>query len=381
MKLLDDVLVLDFSQYLAGPWAAVKLADLGARVIKVERTKGGDNSRRLTLSDLVIDGDSTVFHSMNRNKESYTADLKNKDDLEKVKKLIAKADVMIENFRPGIMDRIGLSYETVKEINPGIIYASITGYGTEGPLRGKPGQDLVVQALSGIPWLSGNDGEAPVPVGLALVDELTSCNTVQAVLAALIKRSKTGEGALLQMSLLESAIDFQFEAVTTYLNDGNRIQERSAVSNAHNYLAAPYGIYATKDSYIALSMGSITTLGELLECPKLMEYTDSTKWFEKRDEIKQVLVDHLPSKTTAEWLSVLEPADYWCAKVNTMKEVLEDEELQYADMVQEIKRKNGTTVKTTRFPVRVNGEKLFSYKGAPVLGEDTDDINKEFNLI
>lgn len=380
MKLLDGIIVLDFSQYLAGPWAAVKLADLGARVIKIERKKGGDNSRRLKMCNLVIDGDSTVYHSMNRNKESYAADLRNPEDLEKVKKLISKADVMIQNFRPGIMEKIGIGYEAVKKINPRMIYASITGYGGDGPLMKKPGQDLLVQAMSGIPWLNGNADQNPTPVGLAPADMHTTMNAIEGILAAIISRNKTGEGALIEVSLLESAIDMQFEIFTTYLNNGRKIQERSYVNNGHAYHGAPYGIYKTKDGYMAMSMGSITWLGELIGCKKLQEYTDESEWFTKRDEIKRILADHLLSKNTQEWLDVLEPADFWAAKVNTIKEVVEDPELNYCDMIQDIERKNGISLKTTRSPLRINGEKLFAKKGAPSLGEDTDSINKEFNL-
>lgn len=381
MKLLDGIIVLDFAQYLAGPWAATKLADLGARVIKIERPQGGDNSRRLTLCNLVVDGDSTVFHSQNRNKESYTADLKKPEDMRKVKKLIEQADVMIQNFRPGVMEKIGLGYDAVHKLNPRMIYASVTGYGDEGPLTRKPGQDLLVQAMSGIPWLSGNEGEAPVPIGVAAVDMFTTMNVVEGVLAALFAREKTGKGALIQASLLESSIDFQFEVMTTYLNNGNQLQPRCAVSNAHPYLGAPYGIYQTKDGYMAVSMGSVTVLGELLDCPSLIEYTNPQEWYSKRDEIKQKLAEHLLTETTGYWLDILEPADFWAARVNTIADVAANEELRHADMIQEIVRRNGVKLKTTRSPLRVNGEKLFSSKGAPVLGEDTDRIDVEFGLL
>ncbi len=381
MKLLEGVVVLDFAQYLAGPWAATKLADLGARVIKIERPQGGDNSRRLTLCNLVVDGDSTVFHSQNRNKESYTADLKNPEDLARVKKLVAQADVMIQNFRPGIMEKLGLGYEQVKQINPRMIYASVTGYGGDGPLVRKPGQDLIVQSMTAIPWLNGNDGEAPVPIGVAAIDMFTTMNVVEGVLASLFAREKSGEGALVEASLMESSIDFQFEVMTTYLNNGGQLQPRSAVSNAHPYLSAPYGVYATKDGYMCVSMTPITSLGELISCEALTKYTDTDEWFTKRDEIKQILADHLLTDTTAHWLSCLEPADVWCGRVNTVRDLVEDETLAYVDMIQEVERKNGTKVMTTRSPLRINGQKLFAKKGSPVLGEDTDLVNSDFNLL
>ncbi len=380
MKILDGYTVLDFAQYLAAPWAAMKLADLGARVIKVESPKGGDNSRRLTLCNLVIDGDSTVFHSMNRNKESYAANLKDAVDLERVKKLIEKADVMLHNFRPGVMERLGLDYATVKAINPRIVYASITGYGADGPLVKKPGQDLLVQSMSAIPWLSGNNDGDPVPIGLAAIDMFTSMNVVEGILACLLRRNKTNEGGLVEASLLESSIDFQFEVMTTYLNNGGKTQDRCNISNAHPYLPAPYGIYKTADGYLALAMGSILVLGDLLECPKLLEYDVVDDWFTNRDEIKQVLTDHLRTRPTAAWLEKLEAADYWAAKVNTIDDVVNDPELNHCDMIQEVVRKNGTKVSTTRCPLRIDGVKMFASKGAPVLGEDTEAINKEFGL-
>ena len=161
MKPLDGLLILDFSQFLAGPSAGLRLADLGARVIKVERPDGGDLCRQLYKSEFELDGDSTLFHSINRNKESMAANLKDPKDLAAVKVLIKKADVMIQNFRPGVIERLGLDYETVRALNPRLIYGQITGYGQVGPWRDKPGQDLLAQSLSGLPWLNGNADQPP----------------------------------------------------------------------------------------------------------------------------------------------------------------------------------------------------------------------------
>src|SRR5690606_39029241 len=171
---LEGILVLDFSQFLAGPVAALRLADLGARVIKIERPGVGDIGRTLAFAGRTIDGDTVSFHAMNRNKESVTADLKSASDLAYVKQLVARADVIIQNFRPGVMERIGLDYEAVRELNPTIVYASATGYGTEGPWRDRPGQDLLAQSISGLPWLNGSRDDGPVPVGLSIADHLLS---------------------------------------------------------------------------------------------------------------------------------------------------------------------------------------------------------------
>src|SRR6476646_5588408 len=166
MKLLEDIMVVDFSQFLSGPSACLRLADMGARVIKIEKPGIGDICRQLYVSDVMIEGESTIFHAINRNKQSYAADLKDADDLERVKQLLSNADVMMHNFRPGIMERIGLDYETVKTINPGIIYAEVNGYGSDGPWKDLPGQDLLLQAVSGLTSLSNNNNESPTPMGV-----------------------------------------------------------------------------------------------------------------------------------------------------------------------------------------------------------------------
>src|SRR4030095_69553 len=167
---LDGLIVLDFSQFLAGPSCALRLADLGARVIKVERPGAGELGRQLYISNLALDGDSTLFHSINRNKRGFAANLKGPADLSRVKQLIARADVLIQNFRPGVMERIGLDYAVVHELNPRLVYATISGYGPEGPWRDKPGQDLLAQSVSGLAWLNGNADQPPTPFGLAVAD-------------------------------------------------------------------------------------------------------------------------------------------------------------------------------------------------------------------
>ena len=315
MNLLEDILVVDFSQFLSGPSAALRLADMGAQVIKIERPGTGDICRQLYVSDVMIEGESTIFHAINRNKQSYAADLKDADDLEKVKQLLTKADVMMHNFRPGVMERIGLDYETVKTINPAIIYAEVNGYGTEGPWKDLPGQDLLLQAASGLTWLSNNNDESPTPMGVAVVDIMAGTHIAQGILAALYKRAISGEGALVQVSMFESILDFQFEVLTCYYNDGNQLPVRSAINSGHAYVAAPYGIYQTKDSYIALAMTNIVLLAELLQCEPLKKFTDSNDWFDKRDEIKEILAESSYFKYSDHWLTILEKADIWCAPV------------------------------------------------------------------
>jgi CoA:oxalate CoA-transferase len=376
-KPLDGLLVLDFSQFLAGPAAALRLADLGARVIKIERPGSGDLCRQLYISNLELDGDSTLFHSINRNKESFSADLKNPDDLARVKKLIARADVMIENFRPGVMEKIGLQYEVVKQFAPRLVYGTVTGYGTKGPWRDKPGQDLLTQSLSGLTWLSGDADQGPVPMGLAIADMFASAHLVQGILACLVRRGVSGKGGRVEVSLMESIIDYQFEVLTTHLNDGGKLPQRSAVKNAHAYLGAPYGIYQTADGFIAIAMGSVLRLGELLGCAELLSYTDNKTWFTQRDEIKSHLAKHLKTQSTAHWLAILEPADVWCSDVFTWPQLMQHEGFKVLNMTQRVARGNGASLTTTRCPIRIDGEILTSNLGAPKIGEHSEQILKE----
>ncbi|MEZ4499956.1 MAG: CaiB/BaiF CoA-transferase family protein [Thermomicrobiales bacterium] len=374
---LHGIVVVDFSQFLAGPSCGLRLADLGARVIKIERPDGGDLCRRLYISNLELDGDSTLFHSINRNKESYAADLKNPADVAKVKALLRHADVMIQNFRPGVIERLGLAYDDVRQINPTIVYGTITGYGQEGPLRHKPGQDLLAQSISGLTWLNGDAHQGPVPVGIAVADLMAGAHLAQGILACLVRRGITGQGGLVEASLLESVLDFQFEVLTTHLNDGGKLPQRSGINNAHAYLSAPYGIYETADGYLALSMQPIPPLGNVLGCPELETFTDPQGWFDDRDLIKRVLADHLKTQTTAYWLSILEPADFWCADVLTWPRLMASEGFTVLQMTQDVARSNGATLKTTRCPIRIDGSLLSSDRGSPTIGEHTSSIESE----
>jgi len=380
MKPLEGLLVLDFAQFLAGPWAATRLADLGARVIKIERPGGGDICRQLYISNLSLDGDSTLFHSINRNKQSYAADLKNPADLAKVKQLIARADVLIQNFRPGVMERIGLGPDACAALNPRLVYGVVTGYGPTGEWVEKPGQDLLAQARSGLAYLNGNADQPPLPFGLSVADLTASAHLVQGLLAALVRRGVTGKGGLVEVSLLESILDLQFELTTTFLNDGGKAPERSAINNGNAYLGAPYGIYATADGFLALAMGSILKLGELLELPALAAFSDPQTWFTRRDEIKRLIAAHLAARPTAHWLSRLEPADYWCAEVLSWEKLWRTDAFKTLDWEQPITREDGPTMRTTRCPITIDGQRFKSPLGSPRVGQHTAKIQAEFGL-
>ncbi len=377
---LEGITVLEFSQFLSGPVAGLRLSDLGARVIKIERPKVGDLCRNLYISDTDLEGDSTLFHAINRNKESFAANLKDSDDIKKLQKLISKADIITQNFRPGVIERIGLDYDSVKKINPKIVYGTISGYGDKGPWKDLPGQDLLAQSRSGLVWLNGNGGEAPTPMGLAAADMLAGHYLVEGILSSLVKCLKSGEGSYVETSLMEALLDFQFEVLTTYLNDGNRKPVRSSYNNAHAYLSAPYGIYKTADGFIAIAMTPVPQLGELLKLDSITSFTDQKEWFTKRDEIKKMIGEWLIKKSTQYWLDILQPADIWCAEVLEWDKMMENDGFKVLDMLQRIKRFDGLDIETLRCPIRINGEVYKSERAAPVVGQHTEQIIKEFSL-
>ncbi len=376
MKPLEDYLIIDFSQFLSGPSASLRLADLGARVIKIEKPGTGDICRTLYTSDLIMNGESSVFHTINRNKESFAIDFKQPEQLQKLKKLLAKADVVMHNFRPGVMERIGLSYEEVKNTNPNVIYGSISGFGEHPKLKDLPGQDLLLQSLTALTWLSGNQEDGPVPMGLSIVDMLAGAHLAQGILAALYRKATHNMGAQVQVSMLESAFDFQFETITTFFNDGGELPVRTKTNNAHAYLGAPYGIYKTKNGYLALAMGSIPVLASLLKCDALLAFPENK--FTLRYEIKNILADHLQTQETQFWLDILEPADIWCAGVLNYQQLFAEDGFKVLNFTQQVEMLDGYTYETTRCPIKIDGEYLTSRKGSPKLGQDNEKIIKEF---
>ena len=320
---------------------------------------------------------------MNRNKESYAADLKDSDGLKEVRELVKRADVIIQNFRPGVIERLGLGYEEVKKINPKIIYGSATGYGTEGPLKDRPGQDLLAQSLSGLPWLSGRAGDPPIPVGLALADIFTSTHLASGVIALLLRRERTGVGGVIETSLLESMLDLQFELISANLFDPNVVVNRGTGNSAHAFLPAPYGLYETTNGYLAIAMTPIPALGLLLDLD-LAEYEDPKSWWSHQEVIMKELSAKLEENSTEHWLAILDAADIWCAPVLTLPELVSHEGFTAIDMTQRTERtgRDGSeiSIPTTRSPIRIDGKTIKHSKGAPHVGEDTEKIRKEFGI-
>lgn len=372
---LDGITVVDFSQFLSGPSATLRLQDLGARVIKIENPNQGDLARSIYAKDFEVAGSSAFFQAINRGKESVCLDLKDKNQRPLLHAIIQKADVIIHNFRPEVMPRLGLDYDSVKQINSRIIYGHISGYGSEGPWKNKPGQDLLLQALSGLSSLSGQNSDGQIPVGVAVADLFAGAQLVQGVLAALVADRST----LIEVSMLEAILDFQFEPLTLYYQDQQTV-DRGNQNAAHALVGAPYGLYKTKNGFIALAMGAISILGELLKCDPLLSYTDSSQWFAKRDEIKAILASHLQHQTSEYWLEILEAADIWCALVQDWQQLLAHDGFKVLQMLQTVSGKTGS-YQTTRCPIRIDGQRLFNTTAAPKLGEHTASIQSEFSWV
>ena len=381
---LAGMLVVDFSQFLAGPVAALRLADLGARVIKIERPGVGDIGRALAFGGIVLDGDTLSFQIMNRGKESLAADLKDSADLAAVRALVARADVLVQNFRPGVMERIGLDYESVRGLNPRLVYGSVSGYGPDGPWRNLPGQDLLAQSISGLPWLNGSRDHGPVPVGLSVADLLASCHLATGITALLVRRERTGRGGLVETSLMEGMLDLQFELLSAHLNDPTLTVQRGSDFGANAFLPAPYGVYPTSDGYLAIAMSPVPRIGELIGLAELAEFRDPASWWTEQGRIEQLLADHLSQRPTRHWLDILEPADVWCAPVLTLPELVGHEGFEALGMTQEVRRglpgSAPASLETTRSPLRIDGQLLRDSRGAPRLGEHTDAIEHEFGL-
>ena len=257
----------------------------------------------------------------------------------------------------------------------------VTGYGSKGPWAGKPGQDLLIQALSGLTYLSGTKNDTPTPFGLAIADMICGAHLAQGILAGLIQKGKTGGGMLVEVSLLESILDFQFELITTFLNDGGQLPRRGeAKGTGHAYLKAPYGIYRTKDSYLALAMGNLRHIAGVIGWNAIDQYPDEESWYTRKDEIVRSLTALLQQKTTADWIAVLEPNDIWCSEVLNYKTLVNHESFEVLGMDQNIDLPDGRTFRTTRCPIRIDGEKLYSSVPAPKAGAHTTSIDNEMTL-
>lgn len=373
---LKGVVVADFTQLAQGPWATQMLGDMGADIIKIEPAKG-DWMRNYAYGNMYPQGESISFLSFNRNKRSIVLDLKTEKGIEAAKKIILKSDILIENFRPCVMDRLGIGYESLKELMPGIIYCSSSGYGPDGPYKTRPGQDLLAQALAGGAYLNGKRGDIPIVTAVGQADLLTSLFIVQSVLAALFHKQQTGIGQRIDACLLNSIISFHTQEITAFLLKGEN-PERSESGIPNPWLGAPYGLYQTKEGHIAIGMNSVQKLAAIVGLEKYNNKSyDSNNIIDDRDTIFKDFDKVFQTKTTGQWLELLLPHDVWCSQVNSFKEMSTDPQVNYNKMIMEYDHPTVGKVATTGFPVTFSETPQKTYRSAPLLGEHTEEILRE----
>ncbi|MEM9142986.1 MAG: CaiB/BaiF CoA-transferase family protein [Bacteroidota bacterium] len=371
---LEGVKVLDFSQLLQGPFATQMMGDLGADVIKIERNGSGDIYRGMTFFNQWVAGDeSPCFMAWNRNKRSLAIDIKSPEGKTIIHKLAKDADVIVENFRPGVMARLGYGYEDLKKINPRIIYCSASGWGDDGPYLTRPGQDLLVQSVSGAIMTSGKKSDGPVAIGTALCDQVNGLNSVYAILAALYYREKTGKGQEIKTNLLSSAIAFQMQDYFTIQNLG-RSFERPESKIGHPGNGAPFGMYRTLDGYLTIAMSPWPKLVRALGDPTLMQYNDPQVLFDQRDHVHSVIEAITVTKTTDEWLDVMLALDLWVAKVNDQKDVENDPQVIHNNTFVEVDHPKAGKVKVTNVPFTMSETPGEIKRPSPLIGEHGAEI-------
>lgn len=373
---LDGVTVLDCTQMLAGPLAGLRLGDLGADVLKIEAPSAGEFNRTHGFEDIRVAGEMTTFLALNRNKRSVAVNLKNQDGLAVMHDLVRHADVLIQNFRIGTAERIGIGYEQLREINPKLVYCSITAYGSDGPYRDRPGQDLVVQGYSGSMWSVGKIGDPPLASALWAADVMTGYQAVIGILSALHARNRTGEGQYVEVNMLDAVLDAQLQELVTFLNSG-RQPTRTAEESSHASIPAPYGVYETGDGWITLAMCHLPDLGESLDDDWLRTLDRYNDGAVHRDEIYRRIRPRFKEHTTAEWLEILDRCGVWAGPVYNYAQLEQDPHVVATGMLTEQPQDGGTMVRTVRPPIKMSATPPTIRSGAPPLGAHTVEVLAE----
>lgn len=372
--MLKGIKVLSFTHFMQGPSSVQMLADLGADVIKIERPKGA-YERYWSGMDTFKNGVSVFFLLANRNQKSLAIDLRSEEAKELIHKLVKETDVIVENYRPGVMDKLGLGYDKLKEINPRLVYCSCSGYGADGPYVEKPGQDLLLQSLSGLMSLTGRKNDPPTPVGTAVVDQHGAVLAAFGVVSALFHRERTGEGCKVESSLLNAALDLQTESMAYFLNKGE-LWQRSDTGLASRFHQAPYGVYQTNDGYLTVSNTPVEKLADILQSEALSHYTSGDQ-MSKRDEIDKIFSEIMRTRTTAEWEQFFTAHDVWYAPVNDYKAVANDPQVKWNDMIFTAKHPDAGEIKLVNHPLRYNGKAPTQRLHQPSVGEHSAQILKE----
>jgi crotonobetainyl-CoA:carnitine CoA-transferase CaiB-like acyl-CoA transferase len=377
-SILGGYRVLDCSIAMAGPFAAQRLGDLGADVIKVEPVNG-EWQRHMAAGGATGNRINASFLSLNRNKRSLAVDLKTPEGRALLATLVKSADVFLQNYRPGVAERLGVDYATLSAINPKLVYVSMSGYGEDGPYKNRPGQDLLLQAMSGAMMSTGREGEPPSPAGQYLVDAVTAYTAFEGVLAALLHRERTGEGQLVQVNMLDAIVAMQMQEFSVH-TVGGKAQTRTKEPHAHVYIRAPYGVFATSDGYLALAFPPLAKLAAVIDAPALATMDDHVDTFARRDEIFVITRERLKTLSTKHWLAAFEAADIWAGPVLGYSDVVADPQIKHNATFVEYEHPTEGKVKTPGFPIRFSKTPSRVDRGAPVTGQHSRELLREMGL-
>jgi crotonobetainyl-CoA:carnitine CoA-transferase CaiB-like acyl-CoA transferase len=375
---LEGLKVLDFSHLLFGPFATQMLGDLGADVIKVERPVKGELFRDIApfFNQKVGGLENPSYLAWNRNKRSLSIDLKHPEGKAILLELAVGADVFVQNFRPGVLDKLGFGYEALSMLNPGLIYCSGSGYGESGPYLTRPGQDLLLQGLSGIMSVTGRAENSPTPLGVAIADQLGSYHMVYGILAALHHRQRTGHGQKIEVDLLRALLAHQMQEFVTILNTGNHFRRPNS-GIAHPGMPAPFGTYRTADGFLNIAMNPFETLVEALEAPDLMRFNDPATLFSERDAVHAAIEAVTIAKPTAHWMNRLLAQDLWCGEVQAQEDVPNDPQVRHMNAFISVEHPLIGEIRTVNVPVTFSETPGEVRTHPPSVGEHTRAILKE----
>jgi crotonobetainyl-CoA:carnitine CoA-transferase CaiB-like acyl-CoA transferase len=379
-KALSGVTILDFSHLLQGPFATQLLADMGADVIKIERAGAGDMFRSMTFFAKWVGGsESPNFLAWNRNKRSIALNLKSRKVHELIMTMARKADVVVQNFRPGVLTRLGYGYEDFRAVNPGIIYCSGSGYGEDGPYVDRPGQDMLIQGVAGLISNTGRGDAAPVPAGAGLADQIGAMNMVYGILSALYYREKTGKGQKIEVNLLAGMLAHLAQEYVGVLNLGEDfVRPNSGIG--HPGMQAPFGVYETKDGYVTIAMSPFRTLYDVLQAPQLAVYDDLATLFAKRDEVWEKVNAETRKYGRRELLDRMLDADIWCAPVYDIRSAAEDPQVTHLGLIASYEHPKAGTVKVIAPAVKMSETPATIDRPAPLVGQHGREILAEYGV-
>lgn len=376
---LSGLLVIDLTRVLAGPYCTLLLADLGARVIKIEQPGVGDDSRQIGP---FIDGESAYFMSVNRNKESIALDLKNPADRGIFETLLAKADVLVENFRPGTMDKLGYGWETLHQRFPGLVYTSVSGFGQTGPYSHRPAYDMVVQAMGGIMSLTGQDATAPTRVGVSIGDLGAGLYAAIGTQAALMHKMRTGRGDRVDVAMLDCQVALLENSIPRYQVD----QQIPQPIGARHPSITPFDVFRANDGWLVIAAGNDALFNRLLDTLNLPElkadarFSSNARRCEHHAALKQLLEAKLQEDTSAHWIARLLASNIPTGEYNNVAQVLSDPQVKAREMLMEVKSVTGKPLSVAASPIKIGEAATPLERQPPALDQDRAALLREFGL-